>query len=106
MDNRPLIAGPFAHAGLSTPMLMIWVMVALIPATVFGLGLYGWPAIFLFVVTVASAVACEVACLRLAGKPLATLGDGSAVLSGWILALTLPATVVSLLVAIRHNQPG
>lgn len=90
MDNRPLIAGPFAHAGLSTPMLMTWVMVALTPATVFGLGLYGWPAIFLFAVTVGSAVACEAACLKLAGKPLATLGDGSAVLSGWILALTLP----------------
>lgn len=90
IEKRPLIAGPFAHAGLSTPMVMAWVMIALTPATVFGLGLFGWPAIFLFVVTVGTAVAAEVACLRLAGKPLATLGDGSAVLSGWILALSLP----------------
>lgn len=90
MDKRPLIAGPFAHAGLSTPMVMAWVMIALTPATVFGLGLFGWPAIFLFVVTVASAVAAEALCLRLANKPLATLADGSAVLSGWILALSLP----------------
>ncbi|SBW07067.1 Electron transport complex protein RnfD [uncultured Alphaproteobacteria bacterium] len=90
MDNRPLVAGPFAHGGMSTPMLMAWVMIALTPATVFGLGLYGWPAIFLFAVTVAAAVAAEAACLRLAGKPLAALGDGSAALSGWILALTLP----------------
>lgn len=90
MDKRPLIAGPFAHAGLSTPMVMAWVMIALTPATVFGLGLFGWPAIFLFVVTVASAVAAEALCLRLANKPLSSLGDGSAVLSGWILALSLP----------------
>lgn len=91
MNQRPFIAGPFAHAGRTTPMIMSWVMIALTPATVFGLGLFGWPAIYLFAVTVVSAVVFEAACLALAKKPvLATLGDGSALLSGWILALTLP----------------
>lgn len=89
-EARPFVAGPFAHAGRSTPMIMTWVMVALTPATVFGLGLYGWPAIFLFAVTLLSAVVAEIGCLKLAGKPMTTLQDGSAVLSGWILALTLP----------------
>ncbi len=89
-EARPFVAGPFAHAGRSTPMIMTWVMIALTPATVFGLGLYGWPAIFLFATTLACAVLAEALCLKLAGKPMATLQDGSAVLSGWILALTLP----------------
>ncbi len=90
VGTRPFVAGPFAHAGRSTPMIMAWVMIALTPATVFGLGLYGWPAVFLFAVTVASAVLAEALCLKLAGKSFTTLQDGSAVLSGWILALTLP----------------
>jgi Na+-translocating ferredoxin:NAD+ oxidoreductase subunit D len=89
-EDRPFVAGPFAHAGRSTPMIMAWVMIALTPATVFGLGLYGWPAIFLFATTLASAVLAEAACLKLAGKSMVTLQDGSAALSGWILALTLP----------------
>jgi electron transport complex protein RnfD len=67
------------------------VMLALAPATVFGLWQFGWPAIFLFVVTVASALAAEAASLRVAGKPVRPhLMDGSALLSGWLLALTLP----------------
>ncbi len=91
IDQRPFVAGPFAHAGRTTPMVMSWVMVALAPATAFGLGLFGWPAIHLFAITVASAVGFEAACLILAKKPVrATLADGSAVLSGWILALSLP----------------
>jgi electron transport complex protein RnfD len=91
ISERPLIAGPFAHDIRTTPMVMAWVMIALIPATAFGLGLFGWPAVYLFLVTVGSATVFEAACLVLAGKPVrATLADGSAVLSGWILALSLP----------------
>jgi len=70
---------------------MMWVMIALLPATIFGLGLYGWPAIYLFAITVGSAALTEAICLKLAGKPvLAGLKDNSAILSGWILALALP----------------
>jgi len=91
ISQRPFVAGPFAHDVRTTPMVMTWVMIALAPATVFGLGLFGWPAVYLFAVTVASAVLFEAVCLAIAGKPLrATLADGSAVLSGWILALSLP----------------
>ena len=87
---RP-VAAPYAHGGPSTPLIMVWVMVALTPATVFGLGLYGWPAIGLFAVTLVSALATEAACTALARRPVAaTLADGSAVLTGWILALSLP----------------
>jgi len=70
---------------------MFWVIVALLPTTVFGLGLYGWPAIYLFLTTILSAALTEAVCLKIAGKPvMAGLSDNSAVLSGWILALALP----------------
>ncbi len=82
-----------AHIGVnnSVRQIMEKVMLAILPATLFGLWLFGWPAINLFVITVGSAVLFEALCLRAkacAIKPV--LRDGSAVLTGWLLALTLP----------------
>ncbi len=70
---------------------MALVMLALVPATLFGLFVFGWPAIFLFTVTAGATVGFEALSLWAAGKPVRlTLMDGSALLTGWILALTLP----------------
>ena len=67
------------------------VLLALLPATAFNLYLFGWPAILLFAVTVGACVAVEALCLALAGQPMkAALCDGSAMLTGWLLAMTLP----------------
>lgn len=86
-----LVAGPYAHERTSISRTMGLVMLALTPATLFGLWQFGWPAIFLFVVTVATALLAEAASLRIAGKPVRPyLMDGSALLSGWLLAMTLP----------------
>ncbi len=61
------------------------------PATLFNLYLFGWPAILLFAVTIGACVVAEAAMLLLAGRPLTrTLTDGSAILTGWLLAMTLP----------------
>jgi len=91
MSGAGLISGPHAHGAPSVSRTMALVMLALVPATAFGLSIYGWPAINLFVVTIASAVIAEAACLRLAGKPVRPyLMDGSAALTGWLLAMTLP----------------
>jgi len=87
----PKKSGPFAHGTNTVQRTMFLVLLALTPATVFNLYLFGWPAIFLFIVTVGACVAVEAACLALAGKPVAgTLADCSAVLTGWLLAMSLP----------------
>jgi electron transport complex protein RnfD len=71
--------------------IMAQVMFALLPTTGFGLFMFGWPAIYLFLSTVLSAVLFEAACLKLSGKPASLfLWDGSALLTGWLLALSLP----------------
>jgi len=57
-DAVPL-AGPYAHAGSSVGRTMGLVMAALAPATLFGLYRFGWPAIWLFAVTLAGALAAE-----------------------------------------------
>jgi RnfABCDGE-type electron transport complex D subunit len=70
---------------------MTTVMLALAPATLFGFWLYGWPSIWLFAITVGSAAFGEALCLRLMDRPiLPALYDGSAILTGWLLALSLP----------------
>ena len=84
-------SGPFAHGISSVQRTMFLVLLALTPATVFNLYLFGWPAILLFIITVGACLAVEAACLALAGKPVvATLADCSALLTGWLLAMSLP----------------
>ena len=82
-----------AHIGTqnSIPSIMGKVMLAIAPATAFGLFCFGWSAIFLFIVTIISALFFEACCLGLANRPIkTTLMDGSALLSAWLLAMTLP----------------
>ncbi len=91
MSPAGLPHGPHIHARVSVRRTMGMVMMALVPATLFGLYLFGWPAVFLFLVTIASAVVAEALSLRVAGKPVGLfLGDGSALLAGWLVAMTLP----------------
>ena len=94
MGHRPaavVAAAPHAHAGTSIGRTMGLVILALLPATALGLGQFGWPAILLFALTVSATLITEAACLQLAGKPLRVhLLDGSALVTGWLLALSLP----------------
>ena len=84
-------SGPFAHGSNSVQRTMLTVLLALAPATLLDLYFFGWPAILLFGVTIGACVALEAATLIVAGRPVRrTLGDGSAVLTGWLLAMTLP----------------
>ena len=84
-------SGPFTHQDSSVQKTMFTVLLALVPATAFNLYLFGWPAILLFTITIGSCVLVEAGCLALAGQPVrATLGDWSAVLTGWLLAMSLP----------------
>jgi electron transport complex protein RnfD len=86
-----LTSAPFTRADSQVQAIMKLVMVALTPATAFGIFIFGWPAFFLLAVTMASALVFEYLCLILAGRAVrATLLDGSALLTGWLIAMTLP----------------
>lgn len=91
MTGVDLFSGPHTRAHIGVPQVMRTVMLAIAPATAFGVGLFGWPAIYLFLITCISALTFEAMCLRLAGRPVRRdLFDGSALLSAWLLAMTLP----------------
>ncbi|OQW93453.1 MAG: electron transporter RnfD [Beggiatoa sp. IS2] len=86
-----LISSPHAHEPISVSVIMGRVILALVPMTVFGIYLFGWPAFNLWIISLATAILAEAGCLWLMRKPLGTfLMDGSAVLAGWLFALTLP----------------
>ncbi|HUL13645.1 MAG TPA: RnfABCDGE type electron transport complex subunit D [Methylococcaceae bacterium] len=86
-----LFSAPFTRSDSQVQSIMATVMLALTPATAFGIFIFGWPALNLFVTTSLSAVLFEAVCLKLSGKPAsAFVWDGSALLTGWLLALSLP----------------
>jgi electron transport complex protein RnfD len=89
--NRHPLSAPFTRADSPVQSIMREVILALIPATVFGFIIFGWPAFYIFAITALSAMAFESVCVAMAGRPVRpTLMDGSALLTGWLIAMTLP----------------
>ncbi len=76
----------------TTHSLMLDVILALLPATVFGVYRFGWYAGVLVIVSIATCVAAEYIWEKAMKKPL-TLNDYSAVLTGLLLGLNLPVSV-------------
>ncbi len=86
-----IVSSPHAHGARPVGQVMLLVMLALLPATLAGFWRFGWPAVYLWLVTVLACVFAEALCVRLADRPARpALADGSAVLTGWLLALSLP----------------
>ena len=91
MSEMTIQAGPYTRTEQTVGKTMRAVMIALLPATLWGCWLFGWPAVWLCLITIAASMAAESLCLRLRGKPsVPALADGSAILTGWLLALSLP----------------
>ena len=82
-------SSPHAHSGQSTARIMWTVVGVLSPAALFGVYSFGLPALLVVLLTVAAAVGSEAAWQALRGEPH-TIRDGSAVLTGLLLALNLP----------------
>ena len=86
------VASPHAHGGNSVTRTMFRVQMALVPATLYGFWLFGWPSFFLWLLTILSCIGFEALSLKMMGvtRIKRTLFDGSALLTGWLLAMTLP----------------
>lgn len=84
-------SSPHAHGARSVGKVMALVMLALAPATALGFWNFGWPAVYLWALTIASCIFADALCVRMAGRPgIPAVLDGSAVLTGWLLAMSLP----------------
>ena len=77
---------------LSTAQVMRHVLYALIPGSLLMLTMFGWGFVSNFMLGIGFAVGLEALFLKLRQRPLAFyLNDYSAVLTGWLLAIALPA---------------
>ncbi len=90
--NLTVSASPHIRGRDSTTRLMLDVVIALLPALAAGVLFQGLRAGLVAAVCVLSALAGEWL-LRLALRRHSTLPDGSALVTGLLLALTLPASV-------------
>ena len=93
MDNiLHVSSSPHVRAKDSTNRIMAYVILALLPTTLFGIFNFGPKALLLIVLTIASCVATEWVFEKIVHKK-STIGDLSAVVTGLLLALNLPVTL-------------
>ena len=92
MDRLIVSPSPHLHTKTSTKSLMRDVVIALIPAVVVSVLFYGWSELLVLGVSVASCVLLEFLITKFLLKGKCTIGDWSAVITGVLLALNLPAT--------------
>ena len=111
VNNSPHFLQP-----ASVQSVMLRVLFALLPGIAVYVWFFGAAVLVQIVLASVTALAAEAAMLRLRGKPvLMFLGDGSALVTAWLIALTFPPiapwwlTVVGVLTAIviaKHLYGG
>jgi electron transport complex protein RnfD len=84
-----LAYGPHVRRGRTTTQVMWLVNLSLMPALLWAVIVFGWQALGVTLSAVAGCVAAEYAACRIARRPV-TVGDGSVVCTGILLAYTLP----------------
>lgn len=91
MDDYILIttSSPHIHSGESISRIMFSVAIALLLPTFAGIYFFGFRALGLVIVTSIAAILTEAIFQRLRNKPI-TISDGSALVTGMLLALNLP----------------
>ena len=82
---------PQYHDSSSTAGIMWTVTFCLLPAAGWGVYVFGMPALLVLAASVLSAMLCETVAARIARR--STLGDGSAVLGGLLVGMTMPPAV-------------
>ena len=85
-------SSPHVRDGVTTQRLMFDVVIAMIPASVYGVWQFGMNALLVLIATVIASVAAEYLYEKLMHKPI-TISDGSAVVTGMILALNMPPEI-------------
>jgi electron transport complex protein RnfD len=85
------ITSPYLTGNNSVRRVMAHVLAALLPGVAVYAGLFGPAILVQMSLATAVALAAEAALLRARGKPLALfLGDGSVVVTAWLIALAFP----------------
>lgn len=93
MDKLIISPAPHIHGGDSVSKNMTGVIIALIPALLVGFYFFGLGALIVTLTAVVSCVLFEYLIQRFLLKGATTIMDGSAALTGLLLALNLPSNI-------------
>lgn len=91
MANFVVSGTPHVRSKESIQSIMRDVIIALAPATAMGIFYFGVSALVLIIAAIVSAVVFEALCQKIMKKPV-TVSDLSAVVTGLLLAMNLPAS--------------
>ena len=91
-ESYQVSSAPHVRAKDSTSRVMLYVIIALLPASLFGIYNFGIRALFLILITIASCVASEWIFDKIVHKNN-SIGDLSAVVTGLLLALNFPVSL-------------
>ena len=90
-----LSASPHVRDRWTTSFIMHTVLLSLVPAAAVGVIVYGWNALFVILASILAAVGTEALFCLVTKRPL-SITDGSAAVTGMLLALSLsPSTPVA-----------
>lgn len=100
MDNLFNVStAPHIRSSTTTKNIMYDVIIALLPATFFGIYLFGINALLVIVTAIITAILSEYLYQRLMKLPI-TINDGSAIITGLLLALSLSSSMPLWMVAL------
>lgn len=89
LPRTTITASPHIAGGAHVTSIMLWVVAALTPATLWAVYNMGWPAVVVLLSCIGATMGTEYAWNAVARRSH-TLWDGSALLTGLLIALTLP----------------
>lgn len=92
-DKLVVSFAPHIHSGDSVRKKMYGVLLALLPAFVASLYVFGWGALIVTAVSVASCVFFEYVIQKYILKVNSSIDDGSAIVTGVLLAFNLPSNL-------------
>ena len=101
MDHKLIISpSPHIHSGFEMTKMMWTVIYAMIPAWLVAIFFFGWSALYLMLIAVAACLFFEWAITKYLLKRENTLMDGSAIITGMLIALNIPANLPIYIVII------
>ena len=100
MNNYLISGSPHIHGGESTKKIMYSVIIALMPAFLFSIYYFGFDAIRVTLISVAACVLVEWLIQKFLIKGSCTIADGSAIITGILLAFNLPSNIPAWMIIV------
>lgn len=100
MNNYLISGSPHIHGNESTKKIMYSVIIAMMPAFLFSIYYFGFDAVRVTLISVAACVLTEWLIQKFLLKGECTIGDGSAIITGMLLAFNLPSNIPAWMIIV------